>query len=141
VRVRFEGREVLGNQGRRRTSQRVSKRGRTQPDNPIKSNVYTKTSFLKKPHVCSTSAIGLWELGTGLPLTLFVCTRRTFRKVRIMSNLSTLVGGWIAFNAALLAALYFRRPNPKLRAKLVNWVVRGSSQQRSRRLYHFRSRA
>jgi hypothetical protein len=87
------------------------------------------------------SAIGLWELGSGLPLTLFVCARRTFRKVGIMSNLSTLVGVWIAFNAALLAALYFRRPNPKLRAKLVNWVVRGGSQQRLRRLYHFRSRA
>jgi hypothetical protein len=57
-----------------------------------------------------------------------------------MSVLGTLFGGWLVFNAALLVALYFRRPNPKLRAKLFNWVVRGGPQQRLRRLYHFRSR-
>ncbi len=56
-----------------------------------------------------------------------------------MSVLCILFGGWLAFNAALFAALYFRRPNPKLRAKLVNWVV-GGSQRQLRRLYHFRSR-
>jgi hypothetical protein len=58
-----------------------------------------------------------------------------------MSVLSTLFGGWLAFNAALFAALYFRRPNPKLRAKLVNWVVRGGSQRRLRRPHHHRFRA
>jgi hypothetical protein len=58
-----------------------------------------------------------------------------------MSILSTLFGGWLAFNAALFAALYFRRPNPKLRAKLVNWVVRGGSQRWLRRLHHHRFRA
>jgi hypothetical protein len=57
-----------------------------------------------------------------------------------MSVLSILFGVWLAFNAALFAALYFRRPNPKLRAKLVNWVVRGSRQQ-LRRLHHRRFRA
>jgi hypothetical protein len=41
-----------------------------------------------------------------------------------------LFGVWLAFNAALFAALWFRRPNPKLRAKLFNWVVRGRSQRR-----------
>jgi hypothetical protein len=57
-----------------------------------------------------------------------------------MSVLSTLLYGWLAFNAALFAALYFRRPNPKLRAKLFNWVVRRGPQRQLRRLYHFRSR-
>jgi hypothetical protein len=54
-----------------------------------------------------------------------------------MSVLSTLFIGWLAFNAALFAAFYFRHPDPKLRAKLFNWVVRRRSQLR--RLYHFRS--
>ena len=57
-----------------------------------------------------------------------------------MSVLSTLFGGLIALNAALFAVLFFRRPNPKLRAKLFNWVIRGGSQRWLRRLYHFRSR-
>jgi hypothetical protein len=57
-----------------------------------------------------------------------------------MSVLSTLFGAWLAFNAALLVVLYFRRPNPKLRAKLSSWVVRDGSQRGLRRLYHFRSR-
>jgi hypothetical protein len=57
-----------------------------------------------------------------------------------MSVLSTLFGCWLAFNAVLFAALYFRRPNPKLRAKLFNWVVRGP-QRRLRRLHHYRFRA
>jgi hypothetical protein len=57
-----------------------------------------------------------------------------------MSVLSTLFCGWLALNAALFVALYFRRPNPKLRAKLINWVVRDGPQRRLRRLYHFRSR-
>jgi hypothetical protein len=57
-----------------------------------------------------------------------------------MSVLSTLFGAWLAFNATLFAALYFRRPNPKLRAKLFNWVVHGGSKRQLRRLYHFRSR-
>jgi hypothetical protein len=43
-----------------------------------------------------------------------------------MSVLGILFGVSAAFNAALL----FRRPNPKLRAKLFNWVVRGGSQRR-----------
>jgi hypothetical protein len=34
-----------------------------------------------------------------------------------MSVLITLLGAWLAFNAALFAALWFRRPNPKLRAE------------------------
>jgi hypothetical protein len=55
-----------------------------------------------------------------------------------MSVLSTLFGGLIALNAALFAALYFRRPNPKLRAKLVNRVVRGGSRGLLRRLHHYR---
>jgi hypothetical protein len=58
-----------------------------------------------------------------------------------MSVLGTLFGGWMAFNAALFAALYFRRPNPKLRAKLVNWMGRGSLRQQLRRLHHYRFRA
>jgi hypothetical protein len=57
-----------------------------------------------------------------------------------MSVLGTLFGGWLVFNAALFVALYFRRPKPKLRAKLFNWVVRDGSQRGLRRLYHFRSR-
>jgi hypothetical protein len=57
-----------------------------------------------------------------------------------MRVLITLLGAWFAFNAALFAVLWFRRPNPKLRAKLVNWVVRGDSQRQLRRLYRFRSR-
>jgi hypothetical protein len=57
-----------------------------------------------------------------------------------MSVLGTLFGAWLVFNAALFAALYFRRPNPKLRAKLFSWVVSGDSQRRLRHLYHFRSR-
>jgi hypothetical protein len=56
-----------------------------------------------------------------------------------MSVLSTLFDAWLAFNAALFVALYFRRPNPKLRAKLFNWV-RDGSQRGLRRLYDFRSR-
>jgi hypothetical protein len=55
-----------------------------------------------------------------------------------MSVLSILFVGWLAFNAALFAALYFRGPNPKLRAKLVNWVVRGGSRRLLRRLHHYR---
>jgi hypothetical protein len=47
-----------------------------------------------------------------------------------MSVLGTLFGAWLVFNAALFAALWFRRPNPKLRGKLFNWVVRGGSQRR-----------
>ncbi len=47
-----------------------------------------------------------------------------------MSVLSILFGAWLAFSAALFAALWFRRSNPKLRAKLFNWVVRGGSQRR-----------
>jgi hypothetical protein len=47
-----------------------------------------------------------------------------------MSVLGTLFGAWLVFNAALFAALWFRRPNPRLRAKLFNWVVRGGSQRR-----------
>jgi hypothetical protein len=86
------------------------------------------------------SAIGLWELGTGPPAEAFVCGRRLFR-ARIMSVLGILFGGWMAFNAALFAALYFRRPNSKLRAKLVNWMVRGSLRQQLRRLHHYRFRA
>ena len=57
-----------------------------------------------------------------------------------MSVLGTLIGAWLAFNAALFVALYFRRPNPKLRAKLFSWVVRGGSQRGLRRLYRFHSR-
>lgn len=57
-----------------------------------------------------------------------------------MSFLITLFGCWLAFNAVLLAALYFRRPNPKLRAKLFNRVVRGP-QRRSRRLFEHNRRA
>lgn len=57
-----------------------------------------------------------------------------------MSVLRILFGCWLAFNAVLFAALYFRRPNPKLRAKLFNWVVRGP-QRRLRRLRHYRFRA
>jgi hypothetical protein len=57
-----------------------------------------------------------------------------------MSVLGTFIGAWLAFNAALFVALYFRRPNPKLRAKLINWVVRHGPQRRLRRLQHFRSR-
>jgi hypothetical protein len=56
-----------------------------------------------------------------------------------MSVLSMFFAGWIALNAALFAALYFRRPNPKLRAKLFNWVVRGP-QRGLRRLRHYRFR-
>jgi hypothetical protein len=41
-----------------------------------------------------------------------------------MSVLITLLGAWLAFNAALFAALWFRRPNPKLGAKLFNWASR-----------------
>jgi hypothetical protein len=40
-----------------------------------------------------------------------------------MSVLTIFFGGWLALNAALPVALCFRHPNPKLRAKLVNWVV------------------
>jgi hypothetical protein len=47
-----------------------------------------------------------------------------------MSVLGILFGVSALFNAALFAALLFRRPNPKLRAKLFNWVVRGGSQRR-----------
>jgi hypothetical protein len=48
-----------------------------------------------------------------------------------MSVLGTLfISAWLAFNAALFAALWFMRPNPKLRATLFNWVVRGGSQRR-----------
>jgi hypothetical protein len=50
-----------------------------------------------------------------------------------MSVLITLLGAWLAFNAALFAALWFRRPNPKLRAKLSSWVVRGGAQRPSHR--------
>jgi len=57
-----------------------------------------------------------------------------------MSVLSTLFSCWLAFNAVLLAALYFRRPNPKLRANLFNWVVRGP-QRRSRHLSEHSRRA
>jgi hypothetical protein len=39
-----------------------------------------------------------------------------------MSVLITLFGCWLAFNAVLFATLYFGRSNPKLRAKLFNWV-------------------
>jgi hypothetical protein len=47
-----------------------------------------------------------------------------------MSVLSALFGALLAFNAALFVALWLRRRNPKLRAKLFNWVVRGGSQRR-----------
>ena len=47
-----------------------------------------------------------------------------------MSVLGILLGGLLVLNAALFAAIWFRRPNPKLRAKLFNWVVRGDSQRR-----------
>jgi hypothetical protein len=40
----------------------------------------------------------------------------------------------------LFAALYFRHPNPKLQAKLFNWVGRGP-QRRLRRLHHYRLHA
>jgi hypothetical protein len=53
--------------------------------------------------------------------------------------MGTLFGAWLVFNAALFAVLYFRRPNPKLRAKLFSWVVRGDPQRRLHRLYRFRS--
>jgi hypothetical protein len=55
-----------------------------------------------------------------------------------MSVLSTLFGCWLALNAVLFAALYFRRPNPNRRAKLFGWVVRGPG---LRRLRHYRFRA
>ena len=57
-----------------------------------------------------------------------------------MSVLSALFGAFLAFNAALFVALWLRRRNPKLRAKLFNWVIRGGSQRWLRRLYHFRPR-
>jgi hypothetical protein len=58
-----------------------------------------------------------------------------------MSLMGIFFGIWLALNAALFVALYFRRPNPKLRAKLFSWVIRGDSQRRlCRRLYQFRSR-
>jgi hypothetical protein len=47
-----------------------------------------------------------------------------------MSVLGIFFGVSLAFNALLFAALLFRRPNPKLRAKLFNWVVRGGSERR-----------
>jgi hypothetical protein len=36
-----------------------------------------------------------------------------------VSFLGILFGAWLALNAALFVALYLRRPNPKLRAKLL----------------------
>jgi hypothetical protein len=53
--------------------------------------------------------------------------------------MSTLFGGWLAFNAAFLVALYFRRPNPELHSKLFTWVVRSDSRRRLRRLRHHHS--
>jgi hypothetical protein len=58
-----------------------------------------------------------------------------------MSLMGIFFGIWLALNAALFVALYFRRPNPKLRAKLFSCVIRGDSQRRlCRRLFQFRSR-
>jgi hypothetical protein len=58
-----------------------------------------------------------------------------------MSLMGIFFGVWLVLNAALFVALYFRRPNPKLRAKLFSWVIRGDSRRRlCRRLYQFRSR-
>jgi hypothetical protein len=36
-----------------------------------------------------------------------------------------IVGGWILLNGALAAALLTRRERPRVRAKLVAWVLRG----------------
>jgi hypothetical protein len=58
----------------------------------------------------------------------------------LMSVLSALLCGWIAFSAALFAALWFRRPNPRLRAKLFDWVLRGSPKRGLRRPDYSRSR-
>jgi hypothetical protein len=47
-----------------------------------------------------------------------------------MSVLSTTVVGWIAFNAAVAAALLTRRSRPKLRERLFRWVIRGEPRWR-----------
>jgi hypothetical protein len=46
-----------------------------------------------------------------------------------MSLMDMFLGASLALNIALFLALYFRRPNPKLRAKLFSWVIRGGSQR------------
>jgi hypothetical protein len=42
-----------------------------------------------------------------------------------MTTLFAVVGGWIVLNAALAAALLTRRNRPRLRAKLIAWVLKG----------------
>jgi hypothetical protein len=42
-----------------------------------------------------------------------------------MTTLFAVVGGWIVLNAALAAALLTRRSRPRLRAKLIAWVLKG----------------
>jgi hypothetical protein len=46
-----------------------------------------------------------------------------------MSVLIWLVGAWLTLNAALVAALWFRRPNPKLRAVRRLWIMLSAAKE------------
>jgi hypothetical protein len=46
-----------------------------------------------------------------------------------MSVLIWLVGAWLTLNAALAAALWFRRPNPKLRAVRRLWIMHSAAKE------------
>jgi hypothetical protein len=54
-----------------------------------------------------------------------------------MHLFSALMIGLIAFNALVFVALYFfRRPRPKMRARLFNWVLHGNIGRRARSTDH-----
>jgi hypothetical protein len=55
------------------------KERRPSPESQSNQCLSGKLLFFEKPHVCSMSAIGLWELGTGPPAEAFVYGRRLFR--------------------------------------------------------------
>jgi hypothetical protein len=49
-----------------------------------------------------------------------------------MSVLSIVAIVWVALNAAIFAALLFRRPHPEFRRVLFRWVIHGAAKPADR---------
>jgi hypothetical protein len=53
-----------------------------------------------------------------------------------MSNMSIVLTGWLALNAALPVILLARQPRPRLQHRLFRWVIGDQKPARPRRYVH-----
>jgi hypothetical protein len=73
--------------------------------------------------------------GTKSIFKAFMSLRRLLVGKEAMSVLSIVAIIWVTLNAAIFAAMLFRRPRPELRQALVRWAIRGAAkpEDKSRR--------